>query len=226
MPHSGKRAAPSRGGRPSRARAEKLADHILDAATDLFLSNGYGVTSIEEVARRARISKRTFYHRFEDKQALFAAVVHRIVDRLRPGADVPIIEGPDLPAILQHIAQLLLQAALSTQAIALHRLIVGESGRFPRLAAVASTTTEEAVRLIAGVLEREAKAGRIVTPDPAFAARQFLYMVIAAPQRIAMGLGAPMTAKQLRDWPGDVVELFLEGCRWRAAPRPRGPRGR
>src|ERR1700693_570770 len=86
------RAGPRRGGRPSRQPAAPLSERILAAATQLFLSLGYGATSVEAVARRARISKRTFYHRFRDKPALFVAVVHRIVDRLRPPADVPVLE--------------------------------------------------------------------------------------------------------------------------------------
>src|SRR5262249_55470481 len=58
-------AAPARrGGRPSRAAAALLGEHILDVATELFFAQGYGATSIEAVAEQARISKRTFYHRF------------------------------------------------------------------------------------------------------------------------------------------------------------------
>jgi hypothetical protein len=59
---------------------------------------GAGVRSDEHrgIARRARISKRTFYHRFDDKPMLFGAVVHRIIDRLRPPADVPLLDGADL----------------------------------------------------------------------------------------------------------------------------------
>jgi TetR/AcrR family transcriptional regulator, mexJK operon transcriptional repressor len=213
----------SLGGRPSRAQSEKLGERILDAATSLFLTHGYGATSIEEVARRARVSKRTFYHRFADKQVLFGAVVHRIVERLRPPADFPLIEGADLAAILRRLAELILQAAISPQAIALHRLIVGESARFPKLAAVANANgaSEEAVKLIAKLLEREARAGRIALEDPSFAARQFLFMVVAIPQRGAMGLGTPMSAAELREWPRQVATLFLEGCRWqpRAAAR-------
>src|ERR1700704_1353334 len=73
-------AVPRRGGRPSRKQAARLGERIVDAATHLFLAHGYGATSIEAVARRARVSKRTFYHRFPDKPALFAAVVHRIIE--------------------------------------------------------------------------------------------------------------------------------------------------
>src|SRR4249920_1896164 len=92
------------GGRPSREASERLGELILDAATELFLTHGFGATSIEAVAQRVRISKRTFYHRFPDKPALFAAVVHRIIERLRPSAGVPLIEGPDLGAVLERLA--------------------------------------------------------------------------------------------------------------------------
>jgi TetR/AcrR family transcriptional repressor of mexJK operon len=215
--------AASLGGRPSRAQAEKLGERILDAAASLFLAHGYGATSIEEVARRARVSKRTFYHRFDDKPALFGAVVHRIVEKLRPPAGVPVVEGADLAAILERLAALILNAALSPQGIALHRLIVGESARFPKLAAVvnANGAAEEAVDLIAKLLERESRAGKISLDDPVFAARQFLYMVLAIPQRRALGLGPPMSAGELRDWPRDVATLFLEGCRGRRRPAAR-----
>lgn len=208
MPHA------RRGGRPSREASEQLGERILDAATDLFLTHGFGTTSIEAVAKRVRISKRTFYHRFDDKGALFAAVVHRIVQRLRPPADIPLLTGANLQEMLEQLARLILRAAISPQAIALHRLIVAESARFPDLAeAVAREgAAEEAVTLIAGLIEREAATGRIKIDDPVFAAQQFLHMVIALPQRRAMGLGKSMTQRELAAWPRDVTRLFMSGC--------------
>jgi TetR/AcrR family transcriptional regulator, mexJK operon transcriptional repressor len=212
-----------RGGRPSKADAEQLAHRIVDAATELFFTLGYGATTIEAVAQRARVSKRTFYRRFENKSALFSAAVHRTIERLRPPADVPLLHGANLPEILRRLADLVLRAALSPPAIALHRLIVAESGRFPNLAAVATNqgASEEAIRLISGVLEREARAGNLTLDNATFAAQQFLHMVIAVPQRRAMGLGMPMTSTEVDAWARDVVNLFLNGCRgWeRAATR-------
>jgi AcrR family transcriptional regulator len=181
----------------------------------LFLRLGYGATSIEAVARQARISKRTFYHRFDGKPALFGAVVHRIIDRLRPPTDLPLLKGADVEEILLRLAGLILRAALSPPAIALHRLIVAESARFPQLANVVTKegATEEAIGLIAGVLAREADAGTLDVPNPAFAAEQFLYMVMTLPQRRAMGLGVPMSPAEVDAWARDVVDLFLNGCR-------------
>lgn len=211
---------PRRSGRPPRQTAERLREHILDVATALFLEHGYGATSIEAVARRARISKRTFYHRFEDKAALFAAVVHRIIDRLHPPANVPLLSAGDLEENLLRLARLMLQAAMSPQAVALHRLIVAESARFPELAVIASEQggIEEAVTLVAGLLEREAHTEHLAVNNPIFAARQFLQLVVSLPQRRAMGLGLPMTHREIDNWAKDTVDLFLNGCRGGARP--------
>ncbi len=140
--------------------------------------------------------------------------MHRIIERLRPPASVPLIEGADLSAMLEHLAALILRAALSEQALALHRLVVAQSARFPELAAAVARegATEEAITLIAGLLEREAHKNRLQVDDATFAAELFLHMVVGLPQRRAMGLGAPMTARELAAWPRKVVRLFLHGC--------------
>jgi TetR/AcrR family transcriptional regulator, mexJK operon transcriptional repressor len=203
-------------------QAEKIGARILDAATHLFLTLGYGATSIEAVAQRSRISKRTFYHRFDAKPALFAAVVHCIIDRVRPPADVPLIDGANLQEVLQRLAGIILRGALAAEAIALHRVVVGESARFPDLAAVvASEVTADGLRLIAGVLELEARIGNLSLDNPAFAAEQFLHMVIGVPQRRAMGFGKPMTDAELDAWASDAVNLFLNGCRGWMRSKPR-----
>jgi TetR/AcrR family transcriptional regulator, mexJK operon transcriptional repressor len=200
-------------GRPRRADALLLRERILKVATDLFLDEGYGSTSIESVAVRAGISKRTFYDRFEDKAALFAAVVHRIIEQIRPPATVPLLAGASVAEILQRLAGLILTAALSPQALALHRLVTGESSRFPELAyAVESEGRQsEATDLIAGLLAREQRHAKIGTADQRFAADQFIYMVVTLPQRRALGFGTPMTAAELDAWTHKVVILFLEG---------------
>ena len=205
---------PRKSGRPPQPTAERLRDHILDVATDLFLKHGYGLTSIEAIARHAKISKRTFYHRFTDKAELFREVVQRIILRLHPPADVSLIGQGSLRDNLQQLAQLMLQGALSPQGLALSRLIIGESGRFPELAEIALQQggRQEAITLVSGLIKHHAHTENIPMKQPAFAAEQFLQMVITLPQRRAMGLGAPMTTEEIKDWVQDTVDLFLHGC--------------
>ena len=203
------------GGRPSRAEAERLGERILDAATEAFLHEGYGGTSIEAIAKRARISKRTFYSRFENKAALFGAVVHRVVERLRPPDPAGMFEGGTLEEILERLARYILRAALTPQALALHRVILAEATRFPELAAVVAEQGggREAVQRIAALLERERASGGIGIADTVFAATQFLQMVVAAPQRRALGMGPPMSEAEIDRWAEGSVRLFLRGCR-------------
>jgi AcrR family transcriptional regulator len=198
-------------GRPPRAAAERLRDQILECATDALLTQGYGATSIESIARLARVSKRTFYHRFQDKPALMFAVVARLIDGLRPPADVPLIEGGSLAEILVHLAQLVVRAALSTRALQLHRLLVAESERFPELgqAVARAGGRQEAIKLISTLLVQRGPALDGLRAE--FAAQQFLQLILSYPQMRAIGLGVPMRDDELDAWVGDSVALFLGG---------------
>jgi AcrR family transcriptional regulator len=167
------------------------------------------------VARGAGISKRTFYHRFADKAALFSAVVHHIVETIRPPPEVPLLEGASLHDILRRLARLILDAALSPPAIALNRLIIAESARFPEIVRAANEQdgTAEAYALVGGLLAREFDDTTLPPVARDFATQQFLQLVIAIPRRRAMGFAAPMTSEELDAWATQVATLFLNGCR-------------
>jgi AcrR family transcriptional regulator len=192
-----------------------LGDKILDVATSLFLRDGYGPVSIEMIAREAGVSKRTLYQRFANKAVLFTSVVHRIMERLRPRNDARFFEGGSLEAILLGLGKIILDASLTPDALALHRVIVAEATRFPDLAAIVAKESAgpEAIRRIAALFEHEAAAGRIAVKNATFVAMQFLYMIIAVPQRRAMGAGTPMNASERNEWIANSVHLLLNGCR-------------
>ena len=120
------------GGRPTAAAAALLEASILDHATAAFLSEGYAATSIEEIARQARVAKRTIYARWNGKPALFLGVLQRLVSGWILSADLW-RETDDLEAALRVAARGILRVGLTQEAIALHRLMVAEAGRFPEL---------------------------------------------------------------------------------------------
>jgi len=195
-------------GRPSREDAERIGESILATATEMFLAQGYGATSIEAMAQRLGMSKRTFYARFKDKAALFEAVVRHIVDRLKPPDMAHLFEGASLEEILLHVGELALAAATAPSALALHRLVLSESSRFPELAAIATGegTRQMAVNALAQLL-----ADRLPAEEADFAAQQFLQMVISLPQRSALGIAPKMSKEQHRQWVRRTVSLFLHG---------------
>lgn len=202
------------GGRPTRDEAAALADKILDAATALFLSDGFGATSIEAVARKARISKRTFYHRFEDKAALYRAVVQRLLQRWLPQFEQVFDTPAPLATVLERSARRMLSVALTSEALALRRLLLSEAERFPELVEIViAQGARRGIERIAALLDDERRAGTIAFEDSTFAATQFQEMVLAVPLRRAMGFGAPMTQDEQARWTQQCVTLFLDGCR-------------
>ena len=212
--------SPRRGGRPSKEEAGKLEDKILDAAAALFFGEGYGAASIEQIAKNAQISKRTFYARFENKAALFSAVVRRVIQRVRPAdgaATDKLFLGDNIEEILRRIAPVILHGALSPEAVALHRVVQAEAARFPELALIVDKqgARQEAIKRIAALLRDEAIREKRALADPVFAAEHFLLMLTAGPQRRAMGLGVPMTSPELHEWAMKTVDLFLNGYRGR-----------
>ncbi len=221
LPRRGPATKRGRGGRPSREAAGQLGEKILAVATELFLREGYGATSIEMVAKRAGIAKRTFYHRYPDKPALFSAVVKGVMGRLRPSDDASLFTGGTLDEIMLRLALAILRAALVPEALGFFRLILSEASRFPDLAAVVASVgaSEEGIVRIAGLLDRfAAQHGGTAPALPSrFAAAQFLFMVLAVPQRRALGLGTPMSPAELDRWAQDTVTLFLDGWRGRKA---------
>jgi AcrR family transcriptional regulator len=203
-----------RGGRPTRHEAAALGDKILDVATDLFLSRGFGATSIEAVAGRARISKRTFYHRFRDKAELYTAVIRRLLQHWLPEFEAAFETPGPLDDMLQRLAKRMLTVALSPQALALRRLLLAEAERFPELVDIAMEQgATRAIERITALLEDERRAGRIALDDCHFAATQFQEMVLSIPLRRAMGFGSPLSETEREAWAEKCVALFIGGCR-------------
>jgi len=58
--------------------AEATRRGLLDAARELFAADGYVDVSIDEICRRARVTKGALYHHFKDKRDLFAAVFEEV----------------------------------------------------------------------------------------------------------------------------------------------------
>lgn len=106
---------------------------ILQGAREAFLELGYEGTSVDDIARRAGVSKPTLYVHFGDKRAVFTAVVKRECEahakQIFEIAPEPGHVGEALLSIATHYIAFLLTP--STQDI--FRVAVAESQRFPDL---------------------------------------------------------------------------------------------
>jgi AcrR family transcriptional regulator len=123
--------------KPNRAEQALLRRRaIVDAAIDEFLEKGFAATRVEDIARRAGVAKGTIYLNFKDKEALFAAIVQQ---EIRPKVDTAAL-GPLPEETLRDYAGRvivpLVSELVNSRRAALIRLLIGEAGRFPKLAEV------------------------------------------------------------------------------------------
>ena len=69
---------------------------LLDAAKHLMLSKGYSGTTVDEVCASAGVTKGSFYHHFESKEALALA----LIDHYFSEVEAVLLAGPLMPNAL------------------------------------------------------------------------------------------------------------------------------
>jgi len=137
-------------GRPKASDVEARTQDLIDAAARLFLTNGYTRTSLEAIARAARVAVRTIYVKFGGKAGLLEAVmvsrreeffrIHEMEHDLRPFREV-----------VDDFARQFFDLLCADQLIAMQRVVIAEAGDNPELA---HTFYDAGPRMTRDMLER------------------------------------------------------------------------
>ncbi|GAA2132879.1 TetR/AcrR family transcriptional regulator [Actinomadura napierensis] len=201
-------------GRPTREQAEARNEELLDTALDLFLEHGYETVTMEMIAARVGMTKRTIYARHSDKASLFLAAVLRAIERQAlPREALEALDDGDLAGTLEAVARLRIDQVMTPDGLRLQRIINTEGYRFPEIfVAGYELSTARVVEFVAGVLDRAAARGRIAPTDSDQAARAFMSMVVGGQVR-AIVAGRPPTPEQIEKRVGFTVRLLLDGLR-------------
>ena len=189
---------------------------MLDAALDLFLELGFEQTTLEAVAARMNMTKRTIYARYEDKRALFLAAVDRAIERsLVPEDRLAALDMADLEATLRTVAMMRVENVMTPQGLRLQRIINTESYRFPEIFMRSNQrATRPTVLFIARLLRRHCDAGTLAIDDPEMAANIFMSMVVSGPVRIIVS-GNTLPRDEIEQRVDFAIRLFLDGARTR-----------
>jgi TetR/AcrR family transcriptional repressor of mexJK operon len=192
-----------------RLQDERIAE-LLDVAAEVFIADGFAAASTNEMARRARASKTTFYSRFPTKEDLFRAVIARRMTRVfLQVTGFP--EQPTLDGTLRRFGTNILTIALSPEQILLIRMVSMESGRYPELARqYYESGPKRAEEALATYLAHQTDIGHLRKDDPLMMARQFMNLITGSPVRwFVLGFESkPLSDRGLRRHVDGVVELF------------------
>ncbi|MEH3108302.1 MAG: TetR/AcrR family transcriptional regulator [Sphingomonas fennica] len=171
--------------REARRRARRGA--ILAVARAAFLEQGYAGTSMSTVAQALGGSKGTLWAYFASKEELFAAVLDQLVEEYGPP---PVLDpAAAVDRTLEGYAVGLLTTTLSPPILALNRLVIAESARFPDLGRLFyARAPERKLAVLAEWLVAQMARGALRPADPMRAAMHFHQLTLGRQTRTLWGV--------------------------------------
>jgi AcrR family transcriptional regulator len=203
-------------------RPDARPEEILAAAQVVFAEQGFAGARLEDVARRAGVSKGTLYLYFDSKETLFREMVRaRIVPAVAAGEEfVRTYQGPARDLLVELVRRMwdtIRHPAMAS----ITRLVQSELHNFPELARF---YFDEVIlrgrRLLQSVLDRGVASGEFRPDLHQFACRGLPHlMVFSAQTQCFFHAMEPelLTDDQVLE---GILDLFLRGVEARPAAGP------
>jgi AcrR family transcriptional regulator len=201
-------------GRPQARPDEETLGVIAEAARQRFIETGYSNTPMDQVAKAAGVSTKTLYRLVPTKADLFKLTVSDRIGRFMLTLDEAALARLPFVEALERLMSKYGEMVLSAEVIAVQKLVMAESDRFPELAREFQSGAIQATQqVIARLLRRGCAEGKIHLAEPDVAAGMLRGMMVMEPQRSMMigGRTAP-TSSEIAERASVCVKLFLSGC--------------
>jgi AcrR family transcriptional regulator len=130
---------------------------IFDGAKAVFLRQGFGLATMDDVAAAAGVGKQTVYRHFKSKEALFVGLVSsmcaQVGELLASALDTPSDGSPEVE--LRELGWVLARTLIEPDYLRLYRAIVAEAERLPELGQVFYENGAKVVRVYAAEILRK-----------------------------------------------------------------------
>lgn len=164
-----------------RRKADRPAE-IVQAALAVFAEKGFAAAKLEDIAKRAGVSKGAIYLYFETKEDVFRAVVSqaiapnvgavRAMAAAHPGPLADLLRG-----VTGHIAGVISQTPLG----GVLKMVVGEARNFPEIARVwHDELVSQALGAISDAIAAAQARGEVKPGDPRIYALQLISPLLVA----------------------------------------------
>lgn len=193
-------------------RAEQVAQTrsaLIGAGRQLFGEQGFAATSVDDLARAARVTTGALYHHFPTKTALFETVFEAVHAELMTASTSAARGATDELDALARGFDAFLDAVLEPD---VQRIIVTDAPAVLGLARFTELDERYAVSAVVAALQAADDAGRLHADDPETIARLLLGALVRGSMLIAGSADPAATRKSV----GRAVRALLAGF----APRP------
>jgi len=203
-------------------RPEARPEEILGAALEVFGELGFARTRLEDVARRAGVSKGTLYLYFENKEALFRAMVTAKLEATLTHAEEFIRTWPgSTPDLLRQFTREYWVTMNQPEKLRLARVVLTELTSFPELA---KWYYQEVIlrlrRVIQDILNRGISRGEFRRVHTVFTARALQILVVHTSQFLHFFQQydpAPLSADEMIE---GILDLYMHAIEAAPAPAP------
>jgi AcrR family transcriptional regulator len=192
--------------------AAQLRDHILVVALREYSRHGVDGVTLSEIAREARVSKRTLYSRFTDRDTLLVTAIEHGIERLLNPLSKAVPEG-SLRDQLLYLGSEMMRISLQQDVIGLERLIYSIEQRTPDVyQRVAETIQKGRLSLIHSVLNKAVERTEIEGQSIHIATSIIFDILVTQPRREMMILTASKGEAAVSiNYLEEAIDLILYG---------------
>ena len=157
--------------------SDKKREAILQGAEAAFLKDGFGGASMDQVAALAGVSKMTVYRHFGSKEELFAGVITDLCQFI-VAEDLDAIFAQEPQHALRAFARKMTDIVFEPDTAELHRIVIAESRRFPKLGQLFYETGPQAcIDALEAFFIRNKGNTSLKVEDPRRSAEEFLELL-------------------------------------------------
>ena len=190
------------------AITDEKRSQIIDAAVSEFQEKGFAGASMDRIACRANVSKRTVYNHFDSKEALFRAILDVMAEQFNEVLQVAYDPAKPIRSQLHALAWAEGKLMTSAPFMRLARMAVGETLRDPDLAAEMNERLEK-ISVFGEFIAAADKDGAINAPDAAQASEQFLGLLKSQAFWPVLFSGEVVSEQEMERIVGATVDMFL-----------------
>lgn len=192
----------------TRTKSPIKRDAILTAAKVVFFEHGYSCASVDKIAAVANVSKATIYKHFQDKHALFQAIIHAHAEKLHEAVKLTVNYSASIEVGLAQVAERILDFLLSDDNIAFFRLIIAESGRLPDIGHALYVDGELPISsVLINYIEQQKQ---LAITDSFQAAKAFLGLIKEGCfWHVMLGLAEKPSTKERQQAIAEAVDIWL-----------------
>lgn len=195
-------------------KREQKHANILAAANVLFCEQGFPHTSMEEIAKKAGVSKQTLYSHFGCKNTLFAASITAKADSYQLNSEI--FSNSEQPEkTLMYFAEQFGQLMVSEEALTIYQTCVTHADRHPEIAQVFFENGPECIlSVLSDYLEKVSRTQQYQFDEPRHCAVRLCLMLFGEMRlKLDLGIDVDDLVASRNQYIQSSVDMFLRAYR-------------